>query len=643
MQTCFRKEGPGSYVFEADPTEDFFLFTPSRMRNVSVFARVVALHLLLMQAVSPAVAATGEIVVDDSSSDQHVETTIEADSTADTHVDTTASGSAVQETGIEGEAGIIVESEQSLDTHDEVEIDQECGSASGTGLCYSDASPTVRNVATQVIDVSAENDMSITQTAGSGATQGATATGTALADVTATQTVTTDVIVDIFQDCSMQTGVCVQRALPEVLTLATQVIAASAVNNLAIEQEAGSGSVQDADADLLAQVNVTAEQFVSPRTFLSLTQLCAIDVGMCIQRALPVVQDAVQQVIDAQAHNNTDIAQEAGGNSSQTATVVSDASTNVTAVTDVDARTTIEMIQRCGVGKGLCLTVDGAGNPAYVFSDGETTTSGQYTGTLDESILADEYSRRTVGTVASGICGGASSCSMVEQLLFWLFGPEPQPETAGPSFAREGNGGSYARRGHETNVLGGSIRFLAQRMEEDESFAPPAFGGSDDALAPAQRALVCSMRTRLLKQESASEGLWDWTADEIARLTGLSADAAAGLLRDESVCPRENVAAAKPALNVTFFPVSHDGPVSGNAFWNACVRGEHVTLEQVRTNPDRDEDGLPRTCGSYHTGNSWYHPELNIHFTWDRATGYLQLPEGYVPAASGVAAAANQI
>lgn len=605
-----------------------------------MLARVVALSLISVQVLPFALAESGQTVIDAPHSDTSAATDIDASSQNDIAVDQQAGDGAQQDAEIDAAAHTTVEADQTVHGEHDIAIEQECATGTGNTLCFEDAAPVATTEAEQHIDASSHNDLNVGQHAGSGSTQSATVSGSAVTDVTATQTVTSDVIIDIFQDCTMQHGVCVQRALPEVLTRATQVIAASALNTLESEQTAGSGSTQHFSGDLTAQVNVRAEQVVSPRAFLELTQLCVIDVGMCVQRAIPLVQTAVEQVIDAQAHNNADIVQD--GAHEADATLQSDADTNVVSTQHNDAQTTIDMIQQCGVERGLCLQVDGAGNPTYVFSDGDATTTGEYAGDLDETILQEEYSRRTVGIVASGICAGASTCSMVDLLLLWLFGPEPQPEApSGSTVTRDRTGGNYARRGHETNVIGASMQFLAQRLEGNDNVAPPAFGGGEDASDDGARPLACSMRTRLLLKENG-DGVWEWTASEIARLTGMSQDAAMELLRDPFVCPADAVAAA-PVVNITLFPVAHDGPVSSNPFWNACVRGEHVSLADVRANPDRNEDGLPLTCGRYHTGSSWYHPDLSVFFTWDRTTGSLRLPDGYVPSLEGVASADERI
>ena len=93
------------------------------------------------------------------------------------------------------------------------------------------------------------------------------------------------------------------------------------------------------------------------------------------------------------------------------------------------------------------------------------------------------------------------------------------------------------------------------------------------------------------------------------------------------------VAQARPVPSIAFFPVAEDGPVSNNPLWNKCIRGEHVEITDVRANLDRTDDGLPRGCAEYRTGDSWYHPDLRVYFTWNRHTKHLKLPDGFVPMA----------
>jgi hypothetical protein len=603
------------------------------MRIIRCHARAVTLSLLLTISSSSVFAYDIETFIDMSATGDIAIQEIGSTSINDIDIHQDAGDDSDQTAAIDAIADTIVDSTQTVESHLEKTIEQICPTGSGSQLCVQDASPLVVTLGIQNIDALSENLLSVLQQAGTGSTQVADVAGDALTDVTAVQTVTSDTVVEIFQDCTVHTGVCVQRALPEILTLASQVIAAAAYNTLDIVQEAQSGSVQIANVDLAAQVTVDAQQIVHSRTFLALTQLCQMNTGMCIQRALPIIETAVEQVIDAQSHNDTLVLQE--GADTQVANLDTDSDTDIIADQTITSESTIEMLQNCGVAHGLCLRVDANGHPTFVFTDGEERVTGDYTGELDETEMMNDYSRQTVGHVASGVCGGESSCSMVERLLFWLFGPEPEPEPeSSPSSSvaastQQGSDESSSRRGHETNVLSASLRFMAQNVNGNNAVAPAAFGGMNDVISPAQKTLLCSVRRQLLK-ENRAEGIWVWSAEELSRHTDMTVRSIIKLLKDESICP-QITAALRPTVQFSMFPVSTDGPVSSNALWNKCVRGESINLADVKANPDRDEDGTPRTCASYHTGVSWYHPDLGIRFEWDRTTGYLQLPDGFVP------------
>jgi hypothetical protein len=590
-------------------------------RSVS---RCTAAAMLLALPFQIAFAGSGEILISQPQSIDAVNSIIDAGSANTAIIQQLGGTAADQNAQLTGSAATVVDSTQTVDTEHEVVIGQECLTGSGSQLCFQDASPVVATVVAQEIDASSANVLGAAQAGGTGSTQNILIAADAATNVTASQTVTPESIVAIFQDCSMGTGTCVQRALPEILTLASQVITASALNQIAAVQIAGSGSAQDVTIDAAANVEVNAQQYVSPRNFLYLSQLCALDIGLCIQRAIPVITTAVRQVILAQTGNGIGVLQAGGWD--QNVVVGASADTDVNSQQTVLAETEIHTMQHCLVGQGLCLQVDESGRPLFVFSDGETTASGTLASDFDESALANDYSRATVAKVAGGICGGGASCSMLEKLLFWLFGPEPQTVSQFQRPERQDSEDS-ARRGHQTNVISASAKFLAKQM--GAALPAPSFGGGEQLeLTDGQKSLFCSMREAI--PEGSDEGVWSWTAGEMATLTGLNPAFAEQVLRDASVCD-ENVAQEDPRLaklaQVTFFPVDETGPVSSNLLWNYCVRGLNVSHAMIQANPDQNR----HSCGDYHTQTSWYHPDLGIFFTWDRQTGELKLPEGYLP------------
>lgn len=166
--------------------------------------------------------------------------------------------------------------------------------------------------------------------------------------------------------------------------------------------------------------------------------------------------------------------------------------------------------------------------------------------------------------------------------------------------------------------------------------APAAFGGDDAPLSDAEIGYVCSMQRALGPAEPEVVGI---VAGIMAQYMGRSADYLSELLGDSSLCAGVNASLKdRPAVAtnvITLFPIDRKGfPVSSNETWNACLRGS-VSLEQIRNNPDRNEyrrAGVsnPLTCGHYRTAGMWKHPDLGVHFTFDRATRRLVLPDGYV-------------
>jgi hypothetical protein len=595
------------------------------MRSPSSFTRTVALVSVLAYAI-PFASADTEVIIDN----PELGTTIteQTTATADNIMNTAqnAVDDAVQQALQNAAAAVTAASTQAISDAQNVLIDQTCAST-GSTVCFAEAAPHVRNEAIQQIEAAANNAMAILQQAGAASIQQATASGAASTQVTAGQSITSDTIIEIFQDCTIQTGVCVQRAMPEVLNHAQQLIAASAINALDVAQQAEGGAVQDIAAELAAEVQVAAEQSIDAQAFFRLSQICAVDIGMCIQRTLPLMRTAVEQVIDAQADNIASLLQDGAE--------VQNAATDTTTLTTIDALQNTqtdmssELFRNCVVRQGLCLQVSGDGTPVFLFSDGETQTTGTYVGTLDETPLQTDYSRASVGAVASGICGGEQTCPMVQQLLFWLFGPEPASVPTVTRSSTRSNNTETSNRGHQTNVLGASLEFLALNMPQ-QSIPPPAFGGGEEAATSEQRSMICAMRKALVRERHSGDA-WVWTTERLAGKTGLSYDAVSVLLHDDGVCPQILAQSMQKTFIPSMFPVTETGPVSSNEFWNACIRGEQMTLEDIRSNPDRNEDGLPRTCASYHTQDSWYHPDLRVHFTWDPETGRLALPEGYVP------------
>jgi hypothetical protein len=134
------------------------------------------------------------------------------------------------------------------------------------------------------------------------------------------------------------------------------------------------------------------------------------------------------------------------------------------------------------------------------------------------------------------------------------------------------------------------------------------------------------MRKALPAKTSSS--MLEWIAEQLATQMNRDADMILEALKDESLCQTSQIEAkvSKPVA----FDVSAAGyPVSSNNTWNKCISGK-VTLADLRSNTDKNEDGLSRDCSDYHTGSLWYHPDLKIYFSFDRKKKTVNLPTGYV-------------
>lgn len=187
----------------------------------------------------------------------------------------------------------------------------------------------------------------------------------------------------------------------------------------------------------------------------------------------------------------------------------------------------------------------------------------------------------------------------------------------------QGNG---SRRGSQTNILG-SLVTLFGGGELGDDVAPGAFGGpGEEEFTPEETEMVCRMRKAL--PEDASDAVLEWVAGELAQTMPHSAEAILAELESGDICPTPVVRGKRAPAPVAFHVDVHGYPVSSNDTWNKCVRGT-ATLDDIRNNPDRDEDGFGYSCSRYHTANTWRHPDLGVYFTWKRGTKGVTLPAGY--------------
>lgn len=219
---------------------------------------------------------------------------------------------------------------------------------------------------------------------------------------------------------------------------------------------------------------------------------------------------------------------------------------------------------------------------------------------------------------------GASSSESFESFQsFGLSTPEVEP----------GNG---SFRGSRTNILGGVINFIRGRITGTApggfgGIAPGGFGGASDLpYTVDEKNIICTMKRAI--PTDAKLGIWEWVASVLSEQMNHSEEDILESLRDSSFCDFQATAKTKVATATTALPflVSSAGyPLSENPTWNACVTGK-VTLQDIRNNPDKDKHGRGRSCATYHTGNMWTHPDLDIFFTWNSKTKKITLPDGYV-------------
>lgn len=138
--------------------------------------------------------------------------------------------------------------------------------------------------------------------------------------------------------------------------------------------------------------------------------------------------------------------------------------------------------------------------------------------------------------------------------------------------------------------------------------------------------MICRIRKAL--EEDTTSTVRTWVAEQLAMKMPHSVEAIAEELKTGSICPLD-IVRTKPQPKPIAFRVDALGfPVSSNDTWNKCIRGT-ATLEDIRNNPDRDDDGYGNSCSRYHTQDVWRHPDLSTYFTWKRDQAMLLLPAGY--------------
>lgn len=212
----------------------------------------------------------------------------------------------------------------------------------------------------------------------------------------------------------------------------------------------------------------------------------------------------------------------------------------------------------------------------------------------------------------------------------------------GPGSGSSGGGGSFsafglsapnadgdtgARRGKQTNILGSLVTLFGGPDTTNEGIAPGAFGGpGEEEFTDEEADMICRMRKAM--PEDVTDAVLEWVAQELARKMPHSVEAIVAELEDGGVCPQAVTAGPRGAKPVAFHLDAQGYPVSSNDTWNKCIRGT-ATLQDIRNNPDRDEDGYGVSCSRYHTSTTWRHPDLGVYFTWKKGSKAVGLPAGY--------------
>ncbi len=287
---------------------------------------------------------------------------------------------------------------------------------------------------------------------------------------------------------------------------------------------------------------------------------------------------------------------------------------------------------RSAVASAFTINVNGTNVSLSTFAaaDGSGTTVTLDAGAFDvvENATADyttTYSADCSGTILNG---QSLTCTVTNDDL-------PVLPTGATEANEEGfDDGNSSRRGSETNRLGSVMGVMSASRGLGGPVAPAAFGGSADTpLSDEEKAFLCGIQRSLPR--TVTYGLIDWIADQLADTMNRPADLIASVLK-QPLCEKEVETKALVAA-ATQVPLDEKGyPVSENDLWNKCIRNERIYLEEVRNNLeewtplDEHRRVLPRSCASYHTGNNWFMPGLDIYFTWNPTKKVATFPKGYV-------------
>ena len=157
--------------------------------------------------------------------------------------------------------------------------------------------------------------------------------------------------------------------------------------------------------------------------------------------------------------------------------------------------------------------------------------------------------------------------------------------------------------------------------------APGAFGGRPGSLlTEEEQNVICGLKKAL--PSVISSIIMDWIVAYLSNLVNGNSALIIDELSDPDACKNDPVTPLAQKSTPKPFAISGDGyPVSSNEIFNTCLRGERLTVAQVRYNPE-NPDHL--SCGDFtHQKGVWYHPDYHVYFTWDKTTKKLGVPDGF--------------
>lgn len=168
-----------------------------------------------------------------------------------------------------------------------------------------------------------------------------------------------------------------------------------------------------------------------------------------------------------------------------------------------------------------------------------------------------------------------------------------------------------AWQGAGTKIFMASGKFLVSE-EMQETFG----AGPDIPLSQLEHSYICSLQKALAKD--AGDAFVEWLAVEVAIILGRQPAIVTSALKDRAFCAPKQVAAPVKKADVIVHLNTKGVVVSMNPVWNACVSGQNLTLDLIRSNADTfvHRQGtiskeFAMTCRDYHRGDvsMWQHPD----------------------------------